>query len=132
MTLLLNEADDPTPLPLNKWTTVEVSDLPDAAEVHAQFYVNVQGKLKAGERVGKLSVRALRNGISDGKPGFDATAYDDRAPVADGTGKFTCTITEKWFGSGNKADTLHWQVKPSLWVASATATDSAHAKGMNN
>jgi hypothetical protein len=119
------------PLPLDVWTTVTILNLVPGYEQIVYDYVRVFGKLKAGHDVGKVRIRALRDGIPEGQKGFDETANHDVAVVADENGNFTWCIPTPWIGA-RRQNSLHWQVKPSLYVASASAASSRHAANMSN
>jgi hypothetical protein len=125
-------------LPLDVWTTVTILNLVPGYEQIVYDYVRVFGKLKAGHEVGKVRIRALRDGhtefLADGKtknPKFDETANHDVAVVADYAGNFTWCVPTPWIGA-RRQDSLHWQVKPSMYVASGSAASSRHAANMSN
>ncbi len=117
-------------LPVGVWTTVTIVGFPGGYEEIAYNYVNVKGLLMPGEKVGKLRVRALRNGKLEGQPGFDETANDDPSCVGFPGGEFGRCIVTPWIGA-RRQDTFHWQVKPSLYIRSAYATPSRHATTMD-
>ena len=126
------------PLPLGAWTTVVILKAVPGYEQIVYEYNNIKGLLLPGNKVGKVRVRALRDGhtefLADGKtknPKFDETANHDVAVVAEANGEFGWCIPTVWIGSKNFT-TLHWQVKPSLYVKSAYATPSRHAANMSN
>ena len=118
-------------LPVGVWTTVVIATCDYGTEQLAYNYVNINGVLVRGHTVGKVRVRALRNGVLEGQSGFDETANNDHAVVADSSGNFGHCITTFWMGA-RRQDTLHWQVKPSLYVKSASALSSRHATNAAN
>lgn len=114
------------------WTTVAIAKIPVGPEIHGMLYANVSGRSswQPGSSV-QVDVRALRNGIPEGRPGFDETALDGRCGSVQNNGTWRCRITQTWFG-GDPGDTMHFQLWLNDGAASAIVKGSRYAKGMNN
>ena len=116
-----------------KWVTVAIGKVPVGAEMHGMLYANVSGKsVWAPGSAVQVDVRALRNGIPDGKPGFDETALDGRCGSVQNNRTWRARMTQTWFG-GDPGDTFHFQ----LMVRDGTTgpvevKGSRYAKLMNN
>ena len=117
-------------LPVDKWTTVTIVSFPGGYEEIAYNYVNIKGVLVPNRYVGKIRIRALRNGKLEGQVGFDETANHDMPCVGETGGAFGACIPTPWIGA-RRQDTFHWQVKPSLYIKSAYVTNSRHATTMD-
>lgn len=116
----------------NVWITVAIGTVPAGAEMHGMLYANVSGKSSWQPGMGiQVDVRALRNGILDGKPGFDETALDGRVGIVQNNGTWRARMTQTWFG-GDPGDTMHFQLWLNDGAPSAVVKGSRYAKGMTN
>jgi len=114
------------------WTTVAIAKIPAGGEIHGMLYANVSGKSSWQPGMGiQIDVRALRNGILDGKPGFDETALDGRVGIVQNNGTWRARMTQTWFG-GDPGDTMHFQLWLNDGAPSAVVKGSRYAKGMTN
>lgn len=117
----------------DEWVTVAKGTAPPGAEMHGMLYGNVAGtsRLQPGMGV-QVDIRALRNGIPDGKPGFDETCLDGRVGIVQSDGTWRCRITQTWFG-GDPGDTMHFQLMLRQGATGTTTVKgSRYAKLMNN
>ena len=114
------------------WTTVAIAKIPVGGESHGMLYANVSGRSSwaPGSSV-QVDVRALRNGIPEGRPGFDETALDGRCGSVQNNGTWRCRITQTWFG-GDPGSSMHWQIMPTLNITTAVVSGTRYAKGMTN
>lgn len=122
----------PTILVPGVWKTVAIGSVPAGAEMHGMLYANVSGTSTWQPGMGiQVDVKALRNGIPKGKPGFDETCLDGRVGIVQNNGTWHAFITQTWFG-GDPGDTFHFQLRLCDGAPSASVKESRYAKMMNN
>lgn len=118
------------------WHTFRSVLIPgDASEpVFSGYYVNLSGHFTKGQTTGKIEVRALRNGITEGKVGFDETGIDtvnlewDYFDEAAGLYYFKHRISDGFTWAKNFTS-LAWQIRSLRRMNDMKIKEGYYAKG---
>jgi hypothetical protein len=132
MILTSDKPDEILVLKPKVWTTVAIGEVPPGSEMHGMLYANVYGTSPWQPGMGiQVDVRALRNGIPKGQPGFDETSLDGRVGIVQLNRTWHARMTQTWFG-GDPGDTFHFQLYLNDGAPEASVKGSRYAKLMNN